>query len=48
LFPALPTRTAWDFVLIAEGAAAAIGLLAGVLPALRAAALDPIAALHDE
>jgi putative ABC transport system permease protein len=48
LVPALPTRTAWDFVLVAEGAAATIGLLAGVLPALRAAALDPIAALHEE
>jgi putative ABC transport system permease protein len=48
LVPALPTHTAWDFVLIAEVTAATIGLLAGVLPALRAAALDPVAALHDE
>jgi len=48
LVPALPTHTAWDFVLIAEVTAASIGLLAGVLPALRAAALDPVAALHDE
>jgi putative ABC transport system permease protein len=48
LVPALPTRLAWDFVLLAELAAGAIGLAAGVLPALRAAALDPVAALHDE
>jgi putative ABC transport system permease protein len=48
LVPALPTRMAWDFVLIAEVTAALIGLAAGVLPALRAAALDPVAALHDE
>ncbi len=48
LVPALPTRTAWDFVLVAELAAGLIGLAAGVLPALRAAALDPVAALHEE
>ncbi len=46
--PALPTHTAWDFVLIAELTAVLIGLTAGVLPALRAAALDPVVALHDE
>jgi ABC-type lipoprotein release transport system permease subunit len=46
--PALPTRTAWDFALLAEIAAVLIGLAAGVLPALRAAALDPVAALHEE
>jgi putative ABC transport system permease protein len=48
LVPALPTETAWDFVLIAEVIAVMIGLVAGVLPALRAAALDPVAALHEE
>jgi putative ABC transport system permease protein len=48
LVPALPTRTAWDFVLLAEIAAGFIGLAAGVLPALRAAALDPVVALHEE
>jgi putative ABC transport system permease protein len=46
--PALPTRTAWGFVLLAEATAAMIGLAAGVLPALRAAAMDPVAALRDE
>jgi putative ABC transport system permease protein len=48
LIPALPTHTAWDFVLIAEALAALIGLAAGVLPALQAAGLDPIAALREE
>jgi putative ABC transport system permease protein len=48
LVPALPTHTAWDFVLVAEVLAALIGLAAGVLPALQAAGLDPIAALREE
>jgi putative ABC transport system permease protein len=46
--PALPTHTAWDFVLLAEVTAALIGLGAGVLPALSAAGLDPVEALRDE
>jgi len=46
--PALPTRIAWDFVLLAEVTAALIGLGAGVLPALAAARLDPVEALRDE
>ncbi len=48
LVPALPARTAWDFVLLAQVTAALIGLVAGVLPALRAASLDPVTALHEE
>ncbi|MCW8889853.1 MAG: ABC transporter permease [Sedimenticola sp.] len=46
--PALPTHTSWGYVLAAEGIAATIGLLAGVMPAWRAARLDPIEALRDE
>jgi len=48
LVPALPTHTAWSFVLLAEVIAVLIGLAAGVLPALKAAGLDPVAALRDE
>lgn len=46
--PALPTHTAWDFVILAEITAALIGLASGVVPALSAARLDPVAALRDE
>jgi putative ABC transport system permease protein len=46
--PALPTHTPWSYVVLAEILAAFIGLLAGVLPALRAANLDPIEALREE
>ncbi|MBW6494847.1 MAG: ABC transporter permease [Burkholderiaceae bacterium] len=46
--PALPVHTPLTFVILAEGIAIAIGLLAGVLPARRAALLDPVAALRSE
>ena len=46
--PALPVRIAWDYVLLAECLAAAIGLLAGILPARHAAHLDPVEALRTE
>ena len=46
--PALPTHTPWSYVVLAEILAASIGLLAGVLPAYRAANLDPIEALRAE
>jgi putative ABC transport system permease protein len=46
--PALPVHTPITFVVLAEIIAVAIGLLAGVLPARRAARLDPVAALRAE
>jgi putative ABC transport system permease protein len=47
-FPALPVHTPWIFVVLAEVIAVVIGLAAGVLPAQRAAQLDPIEALRTE
>lgn len=46
--PALPVTTPWHFVLVAEAIAVLIGLVAGVLPARRAAGLDAVDALRSE
>ncbi len=48
LLPGLPTHVSWGYALLALVVALAIGLLAGVVPAWRAAGLDPVEALHDE
>jgi len=46
--PALPVNTPWMFVGMAEAVAVGIGLAAGVVPASRAARLDPVEALRAE
>lgn len=48
LFPALPVHTPWLYAVLAEVSAVSIGLVAGVVPAMRAAHLDPVEALHAE
>lgn len=47
-FPGLPVETPGGFVVAAVGVSLATGLLSGVLPAERAASLDPIDALRAE
>ena len=46
--PALPVHTPVLYVVLAEVIAVVIGLAAGVLPARRAALLDPVEALISE
>jgi len=48
VLPALPVHTPWIYALLAELVAVAVGLAAGVLPARRAALLDPLEALRSE
>jgi putative ABC transport system permease protein len=46
--PALPVSYSPFFIVLAEAVAVSIGLLAGMLPALRAAQLEPVDALRAE
>jgi putative ABC transport system permease protein len=47
-FPALPIHTPPEYIVLAESIAITVGLLAGVLPAQRAARLSPVDALRSE
>lgn len=46
--PALPVSIPLFYTLLAEGIAVLVGLISGVLPALRAARLEPVDALRAE
>jgi putative ABC transport system permease protein len=46
--PALPVSYSPLFILMAEAVAVTIGLLAGILPAIRAAGLEPVEALRAD
>ena len=48
LVPALPVSPSWPYMLAAVMVAVLIGLVAGVLPAWRAAQLDPVESLRAE
>jgi putative ABC transport system permease protein len=48
IVPALPVHTPWQYAILAVMTAVVIGLVAGVMPAMRAARLDPVEALHAE
>jgi putative ABC transport system permease protein len=48
IVPALPVSTPWWFAVLAEAVATAVGLVAGVYPAHRAAQMQPVDALRSE
>jgi len=48
IVPALPVHTPFIYMILAEAIAIIIGLLAGVLPALKAAKMRPVEALRAE
>ena len=48
LINGLPVNIPWHYVLVALGISILIGLIAGVIPAMRAAKLNPVDALRTE
>ncbi|MCB1857882.1 MAG: ABC transporter permease, partial [Gammaproteobacteria bacterium] len=47
IIPALPVQVSFFYLVLAEGIAILIGIVSGVVPAYRAAALDPLTALRS-
>lgn len=47
-FPALPVQLAWEYILAAFAISLLIGLVSGVVPAMKAAGLKPLEALRAE
>ncbi|PPD34857.1 MAG: peptide ABC transporter permease [Methylomonas sp.] len=48
VLPALPVELAWSYVIAAFALSLLIGIVSGVIPAIKAARLDPLQALHSE
>jgi putative ABC transport system permease protein len=48
LLPELPTELAWSYIAAAFALSLLIGIVSGVMPAIKAAHLDPLQALHSE
>ncbi len=48
VIPALPVQLAWSYILAALAISLLIGIAAGVMPAIQAARLNPLAALRAE
>ncbi|MEQ1544968.1 ABC transporter permease [Methyloglobulus sp.] len=48
LVPALPAELAWSYIAAAFTLSLLIGIVSGVMPAIKAAHLDPLQALHSE
>ena len=47
-WPAIPASTSWGSVAAALGISAITGVIFGMLPAVRAAKMDPVVALRYE
>jgi putative ABC transport system permease protein len=48
IIPALPAELAWSYIVAAFTLSLLIGIISGVMPAIKAAYLDPLQALHSE
>lgn len=48
LLPALPVQLAWTYIAVAFGLSLLIGMVTGVIPAIKAARLKPLQALRAE